>query len=552
MAENNLNRVADGELDSLSEASSAIGLQISMMENSFKTEMTKLATMVKDTVGSLQCTIISLREQFEKRLAEVEQRFDGQISVQGVSTTQNGARNISGCNRLHQKRLNSEDATQSTNSYRSRGDNPSSLTTPSDQMNLANVQDHVPQCKGGNTSGNGAKTSQSCPNLVMDKSIEVISQSKGSNHHPKIKPQNFDGETDFDEFLCQFEITCEINTWNYKEKSLYLANCLTGKARCLLNGLDHDGRRDYDTLVVKLRNRFGSVNQSEIYRSQLKSRTRNRAETIQELAQAIKKLVRQAYPGVNKEVVETLSLDNFIDALTDNDMRMRVRELNPKSLEEAEQACVRLEAYKIADKQQSRSVCRIISEAELSKEDQNYSSSQFELLSEAISSLTDEVKQLGQRNVKNSNAGSCNYQRFQRNHLNYNRYNNRNQRYHRIATNGYRNHRYHWNRKNDYGNQRYDNGKPRFHNQNQRFRKTYRNDWYSSAANGAQNYGYQYKGSNSDETMQKGNFLQNSHYTGSRGLQDATHSSSNDSGEFESKSSRHSNWSGWRATTQQH
>ena len=552
MAENNLNRIDDGELDSLSEAGSAIGLQISMMENSFKTEMTKLATMVKDTVGSLQCTIISLREQFEKRLAEVEQRFDGQISVQDVLTTQNGARKMSGCNRPNQKHPNIEAAKQCIDSYQCRGDKPPSLTTPSDQMNLANVQDYVPKCKGGNTSGNGAKTSQSCPNLGMDKSIEVISQSKGSNHHPKIKPQNFDGEIDFDEFLCQFEITCEINTWNYKEKSLYLANCLTGKARCLLNGLDHDGRRDYDTLVVKLRNRFGSVNQSEIYRSQLKSRTRNRGETIQELAQAIKTLVRQAYPGVNKEVVETLSLDNFIDALTDTDMRTRVRELNPKSLEEAELACVRLEAYKIADKQRSRSVCRIISEAELSKEDQSNSSSQFELLSEAISSLTDEVKQLSQRNVKNSNAGSCNYQRFQRNHQNYNRYNNRNQRYHRNATNGYRNHRYHWNRKNDYGNQRYNNGKPRFHNQNQRFGKTYRNDWYSSAANGAQNYGYQYKGSNSDETMQKGNFLQNSHYTGSRGLQDATHSSSNDPGEFESKSSRHSNWSGWRATTQQH
>ena len=549
MAENNLNRVDDGELDSLSEASSAIGLQISMMENSFKTEMTKLATMVKDTVGSLQCTIISLREQFEKRLAEVEQRFDGQISVQDVLTTQNGARKMTGCNRPNQKHPNIEAAKQCIDSYRCRGDNPPSLT---DQMNLANVQDYVPQCKGGNTSGNGAKTSQSCPNLGMDKSIEVISQSKGNNHHPKMKPQNFDGETDIDEFLCQFEITCEINTWNYKEKSLYLANCLTGKARCLLNGLDHDGRRDYDTLVVKLRNRFGSVNQSEIYRSQLKSRTRNRGETIQELAQAIKTLVRQAYPGVNKEVVETLSLDNFIDALPDTDMRTRVRELNPKSLEEAEQACVRLEAYKIADKQRSRSVCRIISEAEPSQEDQSNSSSQFELLSEAISSLTDEVKQLGQRNVKNSNAGSCNYQRFQRNHQNYNRYNNRNQKYHRNATNGYRNHRYHWNRKNDYGNQVYNNGKPRFHNQDQRFGKTYRNDWYSSAANGAQNYGYQYKGSNSDETMQKGNFLQNSHYTGSRGLQDATHSSSNDPGEFESKSWRHSNWSGWRATTHQH
>ena len=133
-------------------------------------------------------------------------------------------------------------------------------------------------------------------------------------------------------------------------RTLYLANCLTGEVRSLLNELDHDGRRDYDTLIEKLKNRFGSVNRSEICRTQLKSRTRSKGETIQELAQAIKKLVRQAYPGVNKDVIETLSLDNFIDAITDSDIGMRVRELSPKSLEEAEQICVRLEAYKIADK----------------------------------------------------------------------------------------------------------------------------------------------------------------------------------------------------------
>ena len=50
-----------------------------------------------------------------------------------------------------------------------------------------------------------------------------------------MKPQNFDGGSDFDEFLCQFEITCENNAWKYNEKSLYLANCLTGEARSLLN-----------------------------------------------------------------------------------------------------------------------------------------------------------------------------------------------------------------------------------------------------------------------------------------------------------------------------
>ena len=75
-------------------------------------------------------------------------------------------------------------------------------------------------------------------------------------------------------------------------------------------------------MVEKLKNRFGSVYRSEIFRTQLKSRVRNKGETIPELAQSIKKLVRQAYPGVNKDVIETLSLDVFIDALTDSDIRL--------------------------------------------------------------------------------------------------------------------------------------------------------------------------------------------------------------------------------------
>ena len=53
------------------------------------------------------------------------------------------------------------------------------------------------------------------------------------------------------------------------------------------------GKSDCNTLVEKLRNRFGSLNKSEIYRTQMKSRTRNKGETIPELAQAIKKLVRR-------------------------------------------------------------------------------------------------------------------------------------------------------------------------------------------------------------------------------------------------------------------
>ena len=52
----------DDALDNQSEASSASGLQMSMLENRLESEMTKLATMVKNTVGSLQSTITSMAE----------------------------------------------------------------------------------------------------------------------------------------------------------------------------------------------------------------------------------------------------------------------------------------------------------------------------------------------------------------------------------------------------------------------------------------------------------------------------------------------------------
>ena len=68
------------------------------------------------------------------------------------------------------------------------------------------------------------------------------------------------------------------------------------------------------------------------------------------------KLVRQAYPGVNKDVIETLSLDVFIDALTDSDIRLWVRELISKTLAEVGKIALCLESYKITDKLMTRLV----------------------------------------------------------------------------------------------------------------------------------------------------------------------------------------------------
>ena len=225
--------------------------------------------------------------------------------------------------------------------------------------------------------------------------IASNSHSRGDNSYFKMKPQNFSGAEDFDEFLSQFEITCEINRWQYREKSLYLANCLTGEARSLLSELDPDGRRDYSTLVEKLTNRFGSVNRSEIFRTQLKSRVRNKGESIPQLAQAVKKLVRQAYPGVNKDVVETLSIDHFIDAMTDSEIRLRVREFGPKTLGDAERTALRLESHKIADRQRSRLVGQVEVDSKQDKnENAKDANNEIKTLKSSLDALTSYVKDL--------------------------------------------------------------------------------------------------------------------------------------------------------------
>ena len=267
------------------------------------------------------------------------------------------------------------------------------------------VADIIPNNQNTNVNSSIAQTTQiSSEDRISTPNVACNAHSKKDNYHFKMKPQNFSGATDFDEFLSQFEITCEINGWQYREKSLYLANCLTGDACSLLNELDPEGRRDYDTLVEKLANRFGSVHRSEIYRTQLKSRSRNRGESIPELAQAVKKLVRQAYPGVNKDVIETLSTDNFIDALNDSEIRLRVRELGPKTLAEAERTALRLESHKIADKQRSRLVGQVETNSnQNNNENKGDADKLFKSLQSSLDLLLDHVKDLKRQNNVNGN-----------------------------------------------------------------------------------------------------------------------------------------------------
>ena len=194
---------------------------------------------------------------------------------------------------------------------------------------------------------NSTENTRSTPNTY------TMYNTKGGNHR---KPQLFDGNEDLDEYLAQFQIVSELNRWDYATSSMHLASSLSGPARAILSELTHEERRDYDAIVRALNNRYGSTQRAEIFRARLQTRTRGKDETIPELAQAIRKLTRQAYPCATSDLHNILALDHFIDAIPDADMRLRLRESHPKNISEAETQATRLETHKLADKQRGRLV----------------------------------------------------------------------------------------------------------------------------------------------------------------------------------------------------
>jgi len=72
-------------------------------------------------------------------------------------------------------------------------------------------------------------------------------------------------------------------------------------------------------------------------------------ESMVELAQSLKKMTRKAYPKVSTEVINILALDPVIDAI-----RIRLREVGAKDINEAEQVAVRHETCRLADRQRGK------------------------------------------------------------------------------------------------------------------------------------------------------------------------------------------------------
>ncbi|XP_028419213.1 uncharacterized protein LOC114544926 [Dendronephthya gigantea] len=188
----------------------------------------------------------------------------------------------------------------------------------------------------------------------LDKRTTASSDSKQRKQKPIQTAPKFDGDSSWEVFQAQFDIAAEINGWNEDDKAVFLATALVGKAALVLSNLSDRERRDYRTLVSTLTTCFGMAHQSELARAKLKCRGKNREESMAELAESVETLTRTAYPDASTDLQDVIARDNFIDALPDDDMRLRIRQLRPSSLQVALQNAMELESFHQASRHRQR------------------------------------------------------------------------------------------------------------------------------------------------------------------------------------------------------
>jgi hypothetical protein len=127
----------------------------------------------------------------------------------------------------------------------------------------------------------------------------------------------------------------ELNGWNEADQAHNLAVCLRGTALQVLTDLSPDDRRNYDRLMDVLNTRFGPANRAEMYMAELKGRRRHKGEPLRELGQEIRRLTSLAYPGMAIEWRERMAQQHFQDAVDDAEIRVRLFQATPQTLEQA-------------------------------------------------------------------------------------------------------------------------------------------------------------------------------------------------------------------------
>ena len=123
---------------------------------------------------------------------------------------------------------------------------------------------------------------------------------------------------------------------------------MTGDAANLLWAQPTADEIEYVELERLLRDRFGSADQEEKFKTELRARRRGKDHSLQALHADVIRLMALAYPKDHTPLSRRIARDYFLTALGDPELEIKIREREPPELQAAYKTAIRLETLKKA------------------------------------------------------------------------------------------------------------------------------------------------------------------------------------------------------------
>ena len=168
------------------------------------------------------------------------------------------------------------------------------------------------------------------------------------------KPPKYDGTTPLKDFMLQFDVCRSHNKWQDNESSYQLLMCCTGAALAALSMNDATVEDSFQDLKNILSQELESKECPESYFLMLTRREQQPGETLNQLGQDIKRLVKLAYPQACKDERDRTAKEYFKKAIADSEVRKDVFRSRPKTLDEALSTALESESFYRMDSEKKR------------------------------------------------------------------------------------------------------------------------------------------------------------------------------------------------------
>jgi len=160
-----------------------------------------------------------------------------------------------------------------------------------------------------------------------------------------LKPPKFDGSTAFETFYAHFVNCAKYNMWNRHEQLAHLKAALTDEAGQVLWDIRPEITESFNKLVALLKEWYGGASMSDKYRMEVSSRARRPGESLQELHRDICRLMALAYPDLDTTARGIIAIDYFVESMGDANLILKIRECDPKLLDEALRVALKQEIW---------------------------------------------------------------------------------------------------------------------------------------------------------------------------------------------------------------